>query len=941
MSYSAFHNSATTTNQLAALRSNVMTLDADILWNVSNIVNGCALIGAELIDASTILSGRGYSQLPRCVADVIGLKNDSDQSDEEDHSDQHDSDHEKHPHENDMQIDSKTDHKMLTKQNKLTQPSLTSTLSLEEEAIQRLHSSTIHLVTSNLPTGVRLIDCSQKSTNTPRAALTIGVPNCWTADVILDSLKLDSAILVLLSFSILVGTHPDASSEMRAYTHSNHRNLVMGSFRTTSIRQMFQDRIAWRADQLKDVDKDKRAAEMLQVLCQAISFQCCGRLAMSHLRAQAATLTKRQYWRADDFHLDGHLGDMKPTVELKIAYWLRSRNLKGMVTIRARDTLEEGISVGERDILSIVHNTTPVQETPALDMKSLHLKAFVSDLLQVRATDALVDLIADVKKRFDESPIEISIRRSGKELVSAVISSSVYGPILEFSISLRSGGFRVRNVSFLKQQTDIRCQYWNNLQRLLWTGDRFFSSRENPVDILHELISCHIDLLKCQTKRRCSSLANLDANYINECLPKKCNAKKRVKTEAVLDKTVGEENKSPVAVTKATKSPPTENPAKRRKVVSTTDKFFIDPSAFHNWHHESGKRDEGEMSIEDEEIRKLAACEASEMAQFAEYLHGKKLSARRSTCLEKLSRLDLHSRRKDISKKSPYITPINVDMKPLDVDGSALILYGERGFRISMVLSKHPFDEIPFSTNMRFHPKSKLLILDCQSADDSATENVFRNLSTIKTSADIIGGLKRRPKKEVVILHKTPSLVKLKANRINVDVSIYGNSVKIEVGRENSIIRDQLLRYLEEVVNGADVDKGERLADLLDISLLLGLALQASAPKDPKRFRVRFSTPLQVRFVIAGANSKTHAMDIDARMGNGQVLLIDVARALASHSPTRPARTNFQPIPIWESMLAALQTQRYGTIMHNGAAINLNKVALARVLAKAVESAGL
>lgn len=159
----------------------------------------------------------------------------------------------------------------------------------------------------------------------------IGTDKFWTADVSLDSLDPDTAVLRVHAISILIRNDTDAAEQTESHqiasADKEHHPSHMSSSQDALLRRMADDRMSAAIHAALAFAKDhstiNRTCIMLCALRDMMMDDVCAPLAMDYLRAQAAALSNER-WNTF-LRVDGASPDTARDVPLTIHYWLQHR----------------------------------------------------------------------------------------------------------------------------------------------------------------------------------------------------------------------------------------------------------------------------------------------------------------------------------------------------------------------------------------------------------------------------------------------------------------------------------------------------------------------------------------------------------------------------------------------------------------------------------------
>lgn len=908
MSYSAFHGSAQVTKKMASTRSGVLTNNADILWRISAFVKGVAAHPSAVAEATEILGASAFfARFPRIIESLLGLD-------------------------------------ASAGINKLDDPEKDGPQSqgdLTAEAVERLRVTTLYVVENSLPSGVAVINTSVEPDN---AAVRIGVPGAWTADVILDRLRVDDALLLLLRFRILVGGHPDALGQLYTPWRAHDTPMKLHEEQSVPIRQMIGDRMGWALRDAEAIDKANRMKSAFLCLSRAMSLECAGKIAMEHIRQQASSLTYQSSWKTGALSLSGVGSEAGDGVPVRIRYWPKS-HMKASLAVYLSNpddfhTLETGILQFEHDP-KLPGSTLP----NLIQLQSIHVEHVLLDTCRIRAQFELRQL-----EKFCNARVArfIETRVTSRSCSSSALDVTFdgHGPGLSFGISFKSGGFFVRSHGMVSLAQTGTHSLAVEFRTCLWTGERFFA--KNP---LMTMKSTSVDLIKkASCLLRCAAaLENscaIDAGFIPAWPPGDSFVEKPEETKGgkrIIPPFMAVDRKRPRRFLTLCSVANEDDEVYFQPGLSVSKRarslpmhFSISPKE--NQAFIEGRRPEG---VEVPLWCKGLHADASSMADWAEVRHAAEIRMRRDNILRQLEGAKLATVVDgDYSLRSPHVSQINMKSSPLDVESAVLVIRGDEGWQIQLTLTNDIFD----ATNLRgqsvsYFPGKRLLTFSYSVFSTTTLRWFCRDFVRATNSAAVVIGLSNESN-TYSVRRREPSLVEVDAFDVKLSIGVRSQSFQMEVTPPKPLITAHLIPLLEEVMQASGNQAGRTLAQLLELSLPVGLAIQAAAQDEPEMFRVKFSTALRARFVVRFKPPQpSFALDIDAREGFNGVVVMDVYRGLALTQGGNNAYAHqFKPIPMWELLLKKVVAKKLGTSIHGGAALRVRMSVLNSIIVAIVRN---
>lgn len=892
MDYSAFHGSASGARQLAMARAAAFAAGADSLWVVEQTARAAAAHASAVQPAAEILSdAKVFHRIPRLIEAAVGVDLDASSDDDG-----------------------------------------------ETEAKVRLSVVTRYAVREALPKGVVVLDWNVAPGN---AAVRIGVPKVWEADVVLDRLSVKDAYLLLLRFAVHIASDIDTPDGARARRPRGSTVLPISPSQREPLRQMLEDRMRWSAD----AGGESRIRAVLQCLSAAMSFECCGQLAMGHVRTQATALAAHPLWRAAALTLHGVGSQASSTAPVRIEYWPKSP-LRASVVISA---LQEEDKRDVSNTLRVSHEPplSMTQREPSLTVTSINVEALLLNSGRARARDALLRLRAECAESLAPLLLHASVVSTGFACESLVIDFGCEGTALRLSMSLKTGGLSIETCGALRLGMSESPILAANAKRLLWNGERQFSKGMTDAHrLLCECIQTLQPLLKhCVEARKAyavdgatlmvwppgaSSVETPSSkdNTVNIQPPLLAVERKRPKRFIILDSVAkaGSEGNVPTSLP----------PAKRARTMPLAFSTSSDGCVFMQ-----GKEP---LSLPKPHPKLVDGSQTSAhgMAEWAEIRHAIDIRLQRDQLLREFEHAGLATAIDcDYGLKSPHRTALNMKAAPLPVKHAFLLVHGDDGWEIQLTLTADLFDEEQSNSGVvSYLPATRLLTFSYHSVSIVSLKCFGRDIARARIAAALAQGLPKESK-FYKLQRCTPSFTQLTACGLRVTLGYGKHGFQIETSPAHPVLRGHLIPLMEELLSATGRDMGATLADLLELSLPIGLALSVAVPEDPALSRIRFMTALQARIVVANpTRTVTCGIEVDGRNGRERVIVMDVGRmksqavaaAAANGEAQASSAGSFKHIPQWEAILSRLASSRTGHVIHGEAAVVVAIGSLDRLL---------
>lgn len=904
MSYSAFHSSAKACRQIALTRCLAFTNSADTLFAIPSVVRGAAAHPSAVQEAAEVLGASAFfGRIPRVIETAIGLDksaniNDLDSSDSEAGNADND---------------------------------------ITNEAIERLGSSTRYVVRSSLPKGVVVINVTAPPND---AAIRIGVPNVWTADLILDRLKIDTALLILLRFTFHVGPHPDAVGPTQKSRESSNQPIMLPREQSEPLRQMIEGRMCLvtnRCDQ--EGDKENRIKNAMLSLSKAMSFECAGRMAMYYVRAQAAALLHDRSWRATKMSLSGVGSEAADHIPVQIRYWPMSYMQATLCISLAK---EKELHESETNVLNVAHDPELPDRGASVEvcLQSVDIESVLLRACRIRADAELCSLQRFCESQFPEISAKIVCPGKSSSILILSFDGETHG--LGIGLSYRSGGYFVRSYGAVSLALSRADSFAEELQLDLWHGMRYFTMGLDAVQsVLSDLIKKTARVLSIYVAVQ--SCYGIDAGVIPYWPPGPSFVEKPETTNAGKKKIkpplVNVDRSGPRRFMTLSSTANVHDEVHCRHGISQFEKVRSLPmqvsSSSDGLGFIEGRRPEGIASHVGKEQRRSTAVL---MTEWAEMRHAADLRIKRDTILRLLESSKLaYAKESDFALKSTDCSLLNVKTLPMEIEKGVLLLLGNGGWKVQLTLTNNIFDcEDRVGHVVTYFPETRLLSFSYPAVSTANVVSFGWDLRRTRTAAALIQGISSTSK-HYSILRKTPLYVELdlKPYSLRMTVGLGKKEIEIEVHPAIPLLRDQLVPLMEELLQASGRKMGVVLNGLLELAIPFASALVRSVPSDP-RFKLRFSTALHIRVSFSrnpgNPGERTFGVDVDARGGRENVLVIDISRLAKIRGGRKSLSSHYSDIPFWDSLLREVTEKKYGTGEYDGSALNINISLLANIL---------
>ena len=892
-SYSAFHNSAQVTRELATRRSNVPTLDADTLWMVSNVSRGAAAQSSAIAEAAEVLGASSvFDRIPRVIEASIG----------------------KDARKIAKQLDSES-----------------SDDDLQSEVKERLRVATRLAVSNSLPEGVKIIKFGVPPNAT---AIRIGIKGAWTADVLLDRLQVDNARLHLLRFAISVDTDPDASSPLRSKYQNRERGLLLPKDIMRPLREMIHDRMGWIADETGN--KENRMKNILTTLAKALSNECCAKISMDHIRSQLSALMLQKSWRSYGLSLSGVGSQAGDNVPVVIRLWPGS-HMKGSISTSCGDS-DAPLDPNGR----IVHIKTSPEawsrdEKFDLDLRSINMESLILQVCQARAVKELKH-IQEMCTTFLPKIVQTQVVSTSPASVTLLVKVDA-APTVGFEICLRSGGLRVylyRSVPLAAASVDSVTA--RELKHATWSGNRFFRETVLMFNAVKNVINKVLTTLRIYAS---TFNANFGGFGTSSSWPPGPAIRENQKFEKagihILPPFTPLERKRPrtfLTVNYADK----ELSAAEENVLRQANKRRRLPRVAYTRSSDGCAFVDGNKTLEipSNALGESLQLTASRIATFAESRQKVALILQVSRLLKELENLKLAVPTDEMSLiRTPHNVSVMLKTRPIQCTDAHVSLSEDGRWAVQLTVTNEIFDDNNFpGFTLSYSARNRRLTFTYPTLSPASISCFTTDLARARVAAALAMGLSDNSR-YYKVLKKLPTHVELETCGLHLTCGRDKSRISFRSIPEKPILSRELLPLLEEVLSAAGPDMTTALPSFMETAIPLAVALEEAAPKDPKGYKIRFHNALLARISVVSKSKKVvYTLELDVRRGRGLAVMSDVARIAALRTPDGNAahRSQTKPIPIWDAVRNSLTSNRSARSVLSGCGIAMDVTLLKKLL---------
>lgn len=943
MSYSAFHSSAQVTHNMALTRSQTYTYDADRLHEIRGISHFAAALPPALPQAAEILgASRFFNRLPRIIENSIGL----------DLAHSHSKSARNPPPANSSTIDAK---------HPPADQSGDSSSSVDEditkEAVERLTVTARRVITDCLPSGVSII---QPDNNQPSLPLRVGVPDVWSADIFLTSLKETEAQIIVHAIQLCVDGHPDVPTVIRSTRRSMERPVPLRTVNQYELRNYLNQRIQLRLGLVPPESTfDQRMKLSLRSLSLATSVECCGALVMSHVRAQGVAMMNSLRWRVAGLNIEGRFADPKKKQPIYMSYWPKS-HLRASVTFRTLKSVDE--SDPEKSAAAI-QRVIDIRHEPALPARNANVTLRVASIdLQkllitsgrLRAVHELESIIARCRTYFDDC-VSLKIVPRGPTSIALAVNFNGGDACLVIGFSLMSGGIFAAVYGLIQSLLSQKRELGEGLNNSLWTGERFFKKGTDGVwAVVKVLVNECKTLVELYARMR--SVWASGGGAMMGWPPGQANVERPTMR-------VGE-------TTKRINAPLAMIERKRPRSFMTLGSVACDSEDWmvggENGERKRAKGQNGaglNFCVSDELLFFEARASnglmsPSEyegggnsgrgMAALAELRHDVDWRVRRDALLNVLLKHNIiMSWTHEGGGDKVYEANVQLRMMPIVIEKAVVRVLGEGGWRLRLTLKEDIFADTRFAHGLESSYYAKRRILDFCYMTMSKTDmrSCAREVMRARTAATIASGLKG-PNKDFKVLEQTHRQVMVEAHGLLLNVGLGMTGIEIDTWPVNEFLRVKLLPLVEELLGESRKDMGKVFNGLLRLSLPMGLQLEQVMAVDGIVKHVKFLTVLRARMVMVVKQKDgkvAYGLDVDLRKADGSVVLSDAERVrkLKAASLGHPGNSGSEGgsggmdllvIPIWETILSKMVSKGFAKAMNERSGMQIDLQLLAKVM---------
>lgn len=901
MSYSAFHDSARAARELALNRSGVFQTNADVLCHISAFVKSAALHHTAVQEAAEVFGASAFfARIPRVIETGIGLDLSANA-------------HELRDSEKDF---------------------LKSSKELTAEATERLRAVTRYAVSSILPAGVCIMASAVNVHDDP--CVRVGIPGAWTGDIVLNSLKADEAYFRLLRFNIIVDAHPDAPGDLHVPWREREAAFALREHRE-ALRQMLEDRMAFEANHAQQSgDSENRLRKSMCSLVEAMSYDCAGKLALDHVRAQASALLMQNAWKPAGLALSGVGSQAADDRPVRLRYWQKSY-MKSALSVVMRN--EVSSEKWDGTILHVEHENATEKNLPSsVRVRSVYMEGLLLDTCRARAANELERLRKLCTAHLPEHVSAHVMVRNGTSAVLG-ISFDGHGLGLSFGISSVSGAYTMRVLG-----TTLLARHGSEskavvFRKHVWEGERFFirglrDANKAVLDLIHRAF----ELLRVRSAMTSScaigagALPKWPPGPASVEAPEETSSGRRVLPPLMpLDKKRPNRFLSLVSVAQDDDEVyihPGSSAAKRARSLPMHYSLSASGDAFIE-----GRRPEG---IKVPEWSHGLLGSASRMADWAEIRHAVLLRMRRDNLLRELEDFKLASAIDgDYSLRSPYYCPLKIKTSPLELDGAALALLDNEAWQIQLTLTDDIFDEDPLRGRIIcYSSKRRLLTYTYSTVSRQTLKRFAMDLLRTRTTAALLQAFSDTDSTQYKVATRFPLYIQVKAHGIlfSVGTSGYG-LVQVDATPAFSTLSTHVIPFMEEVLQASGKEMGQTLSGLLELSVPVANMLHSLVRKAPAISRVKFSTALRARLIImVKSHKRPCALEVDMTRGSDKIVLSDYQRYMIHSQKNAAATQQAIPIPNWEGAVNGLVAKGFAEKGASSAAVQVPMRTLAQCL---------
>ncbi|CAN8073604.1 unnamed protein product [Agarophyton chilense] len=349
----------------------------------------------------------------------------------------------------------------------------------------------------------------------------IGIPTLWSADVSLNSLDPDVAVLRVHAIQVFLASDIDAPLDHQTHWSST-RSVVNGQksaftvVQQALLRRMADDRMSDALKVVRSMTKSttnvNACSIMICALRDMMTDEVCAPLAMDCLRAQARALGDSAW--GSYIRVDGAEFDAPRSKPLTVSYWLNHRHSAKLSIYEYRSTgppaldgqdapkeLAELLPQIDYTCVSCVHEPEMPNAVElgrpypnfVLEMNRLNLEEQLSACIQLRSC-ARITSISNffihnaIQLRLDPSCVVLSESRTtrtedaSEQKVSAndVVSVRFGGSSptgIEFTVHNLTGGLRIRPYGAASLSVPLRRERDSEV----WPGARQFASKPEEI----------------------------------------------------------------------------------------------------------------------------------------------------------------------------------------------------------------------------------------------------------------------------------------------------------------------------------------------------------------------------------------------------------------------------------------------------------------------------
>lgn len=917
MSYSAFHSSAQTTRQIAATRSDMYMHDADGLFSVYQATQAASSLPSALAEAAEILGpSKLLRRLPRVIESSIGLDLRTASTKAPSTSPSVPT----APVDGDIVMSEHCNNDKFGNAHSPVHSGSSESISdsdddVTNEAMERLRATTHRVVVDSLPPGVRVL---QPGVGENGVAVRIGVPDVWSADIVLDGVKEEASAVRVLAQQIYVDGNPDAPTGMhsrRKARNATERTLPLRNEKNIQLRALLNDRLYFVSQSLSsDLSEPDRIKQVFFALARVMSLECSAGIAMAHIRSQAGALLVSRAWKESGLHVTGRWQDERLKLPMcTLTYWPRS-HLRSTISVCAHNIHNEGMTTSEEDakmisrIIDIKHDPPLSGQGKYLNLRlnSLNLQELLLDCGRMRARNELSKIVTLCNAEFEKDCLSANLVSNATcESVLAVFDKNEVA--LVFKWSLTTGGLSVRPRGIVACALNPRREGLEKLNRAIWDGEKFFQRSEaiwsvvkvvlqefrhvfRQEAVIRGFLACGGDVLPTwppgvsqvvkgstivdfptiappfttvERKRARSfiSLTGLDGDTPDNC--KRQRRENSIVVAKLQNNSEREEDKLPSSSQWRLKRQAegsndlATSPKRRKRAVESQFGLrhkFIDGMVF----FEGLAPSESPSSSKSTRSKALTA---NRICRWLEVRHDAESRYRREPLLNSLAKsgvITSWDSNGPFEQNGVIEVPVSLRALPMDVGKAVVQFRGDEEWSLRLKLRKDIFDEGGISNvGPSYRKDSRILQFSYANISKSSVQNCVREVIRARTAATLILSLLDQ-EKGYKVLEKQFSHVTVESSGKRLMVGLGNVSLEVEAWPKSEVFRTEVAPLMEEILSESRREMGRMLSMMLKMTIPMVDALEKAILifSPVAKCYVRLSTVFRARLVVVLRTSK-------------------------------------------------------------------------------------